>query len=186
MLPIEITLRKCKITSSSMSTRSTLLVLTPDSFNLYFEVSRQQNSSEIQIPNRNATVAVIAMDLKSFSGESFDSKEWINAAFQHHHQLSSSGDHESREQFASSMVMKLQLLISKLNVSLEEQSELIGASMPRVLRETESIQSEAEVLGSKMTFIRAEVEQVNRETGSSMRQLMQMDLLKGEHIIHNY
>jgi len=118
------------------------------------------------------------MDLKSFSGESFDSKEWINAAFQQHHQLLSSGDNENREQFASSMVMKLQLLISKLNASLEEQSGLIGDSMPRVLRETESIQSEAEVLSSKMTFVRAEVEQVNRETGSSMRQLVQMDLLK--------
>lgn len=128
------------------------------------------------------TVAV--MDLKSFSGESFDSKEWINAAFQQHHQLLSSGDNENREQFASSMVMKLQLLISKLNASLEEQSGLIGDSMPRVLRETESIQSEAEVLSSKMTFVRAEVEQVNRETGSSMRQLVQMDLLKGK-IIHN-
>ena len=122
------------------------------------------------------------MDLKSFSGETFDTKDWINGAFQQHNQLSSSGDHESREQFASSMVMKLQLLISKLNVSLEEQSELIGASMPRVLRETESIQSEAEVLSSKMTFIHAEVEQVNQETGSSMRQLVEMDLLKGKSI----
>ena len=78
------------------------------------------------------------------------------------------------------MVMKLQLLISKLNVSLEEQSELIDSTMPRVLRETESIQSEADVLSSKMTFIRSEVEQVNQETGSSMRQLVQMDLLKSK------
>ena len=78
------------------------------------------------------------------------------------------------------MVMKLQLLISKLNVSLEEQSELIDSTMPRVLRETESIQSEADVLSSKMTFIRSEVEQVNQETGSSMRQLVQMDLFKSK------
>ena len=120
------------------------------------------------------------MDLKSFSGESFDAKGWINTAFKQQHGLSSTNDHDSREKFASSMVMKLQLLISKLNVSLEEQSELIDSTMPRVLRETESIQSEADVLSSKMTFIRSEVEQVNQETGSSMRQLVQMDLLKSK------
>ena len=122
------------------------------------------------------------MDLKSFSGEFFDVKDWINTAFKQQHRLSSSNDHDhdSRERFASSMVMKLQLLISKLNVSLEEQSELIDSTMPRVLRETESIQSEADVLSSKMTFIRSEVEQVNQETGSSMRQLVQMDLLKSK------
>ena len=120
------------------------------------------------------------MDLKSFSQESFDSKEWINAAFLQHQHNSSSGDHEEREQFAATMVMKLQLLISKLNASLEEQSELACASMPRVLRETESIQSEADVLTAKMALVRAEVQQVNRETGSSMKQLVKMDLLKGK------
>ena len=131
-----------------------------------------------QIPHHKLPIVAV-MDLKSFSEDSFDTKEWINAAFKQHNQLSSSGGHEKREQFASSMVMKLQLLISKLNVSLEEQSDSIGACMPRVMRETESIQSEAEVLSSKMIFIRAEVEEVNQETGCSMSQLIQMDLLKG-------
>ena len=125
------------------------------------------------------------MDLKSFSGEFFDVKDWINTAFKEQHRVSSWQDHDSRKNFASSMVMKLQLLISKLNVSLEEQSELICTTIPRVLRETESIQSEADVLSSKMTFIRSEVEQVNQETGSSMRQLVQMDLLKSKSMCND-
>ncbi len=77
------------------------------------------------------------MDLKSFSGESFDSKEWINAAFR---QQAASGASETKEQLASSLVMRLQLLISKLNASLEEQSEAMCANVPRVLREAEAIQ----------------------------------------------
>lgn len=90
------------------------------------------------LTSHNSITTGFAMDLKSFSGDSFDSKDWINAAFRLHQ--SQQSDPESREQFASSVVMKLQLLISKLNASLEEQSEAMCSNMPRVVRETESIQ----------------------------------------------
>lgn len=44
------------------------------------------------------------------------------------------------------------------------------------------LQSEAAVLRAKMEAVRAEIDKVNRETGSSMEDLVQMDLLKGIHL----
>ena len=74
--------------------------------------------------------------------------------------------------------MKLQLLISKLNSGLEDQSDSVGQSLPRVIREAESLQQEAILLQAKMAAVQEEIDKVNRETGSSMETLVQMDLFK--------
>ena len=47
------------------------------------------------------------------------------------------------QQYAMSLVMKLQLMIAKLNASLEDQSDMIISNLlPRLLREVESLQHE--------------------------------------------
>ena len=62
---------------------------------------------------------ILFQDVKAFSGDDFDVKEWINKTFK---QPEAS---QNKEQYAQSLVMKLQLLIAKLNASLEDQSEHI-------------------------------------------------------------
>ena len=82
----------------------------------------------------------IFQDVKAFSGDDFDAKEWINKAFKQPEAL------QNKEQFAQSLVMKLQLLIAKMNANLEDQSEQILQNMPRILREVESLQQESALL----------------------------------------
>ena len=74
--------------------------------------------------------------------------------------------------------MKLQLLIAKLNASLEDQSEHILQSTPRIVREVESLQQESALLKSSMSAVQSDIDKVNKETGASMETLVKMDLLK--------
>ena len=111
-------------------------------------------------------------DVKAFSGDDFEVKEWINKTFQQPEAC------ENKEQYAQSLVMKLQLLIAKLNASLEDQSEHILQSMPRIVREVESLQQESALLKSSMSAVQSDIDKVNKETGPSMETLVKMDLLK--------
>ncbi len=113
-------------------------------------------------------------DLKAFSGDSFDARDWINQTFR----ASTEAQRQGKEQHASSLVTKLQLLIAKLNSSVEEQSEQVSQGVPRVVRETESLQQEAQLLMAKMSAVQEEIDRVNDETGTSMEALVQMDLFK--------
>ena len=74
--------------------------------------------------------------------------------------------------------MKLQLLIAKMNANLEDQSEQILQSMPRIIREVESLQQEAALLKSSMSAVQSDIDKVNNDTGASMETLVKMDLTK--------
>ena len=74
--------------------------------------------------------------------------------------------------------MKLQLLIAKMNANLEDQSEQILQSMPRIIREVESLQQEAALLKSSMGCVQNDIDKVNSDTGKSMETLVKMDLMK--------
>ncbi len=111
-------------------------------------------------------------DVKAFSDEDFDVKNWINNVFKNPEAAG------NKEQYAQSLVMKLQLLIAKLNANLEDQSEQILLNMPKVIREVESLQQDSVLLKSSMMGVQSDIDKVNRETGDSMETLVQMDLLK--------
>ena len=65
------------------------------------------------------------------------------------------------QQFATSLVMKLQLMIAKLNASLEDQSDtIISNLLPRLLREVESLQHE-----TVRTFFQLGVDVAVKENG---------------------
>ena len=74
--------------------------------------------------------------------------------------------------------MQLQLMIAKLNASLEEQSEQICQNMPKVVREVEALEQETALLKSSMSVVQSDIVKVNQETGSSMETLVKMDALK--------
>ena len=77
--------------------------------------------------------------------------------------------------------MKLQLMIAKLNSSLEEQCEQVSAGLlrPKVLRDIESLQQEAVLLKGRISDVRSEMEKSNSQNAQeSMQTLIEMDKLK--------
>jgi len=112
------------------------------------------------------------MDVAAFSGDSFDPKDWINKA------LRNSDSTQTKEAAASSLVMKLQLMISRLNTALEDQCHNVVQSIPRVVREAEQLQQEASLLKDKLSAVKADIESVEKETGENMHTLVQMDRVK--------
>ena len=112
------------------------------------------------------------MDVTAFSGDNFDAKDWINKA------LKSSEPGQSKEEVAGSLVMKLQLMIAKLNTALEDQCNAVVQSVPRVIREAGQLELEAALLSDKLATIRAEMESVEMETRENMSSLVRMDAVK--------
>ena len=99
----------------------------------------------------------ILQDVAAFSGDTFDAKAWINKAFKQPEAQ------QNKEQYASALVMKLQLMIAKLNSSLEEQCQQVSAGLlrPKVLRDIESLQQESVLLKGRISDVRSEMEKSN-------------------------
>ncbi|XP_012283850.1 conserved oligomeric Golgi complex subunit 7 isoform X2 [Orussus abietinus] len=111
-------------------------------------------------------------DVSAFSEEGFDAKKWINGSFE------SAEAKENKDAFISSLVMKLQLYVQQLNGALEETSQSVLSSLPRVLRDTRLLQQEALILRDKMIAVKQEIAEVEKETGSSMAALERIDRIK--------
>lgn len=56
--------------------------------------------------------------------------------------------------------MKLQLYVQQVNGALEETSQSVLSSLPRVLRDTQLLQQEALALREKMVVVKEEIEKV--------------------------
>ncbi|XP_046996397.1 conserved oligomeric Golgi complex subunit 7 isoform X1 [Schistocerca americana] len=112
------------------------------------------------------------MDISAFSEDNFDVKEWINKTFRR------AEAQENRDAFASSLVMKLQLYVQQVNSALEDTSQQILQSLPRIMRDTEILQQEAMLLGEKMNAVKKDIEKVEQDTGQSMATLEHIDHLK--------
>lgn len=56
--------------------------------------------------------------------------------------------------------MKLQLYVQQINGALEETSQSVLSSLPRVLRDTQLLQQEALALRGKMVAVKQEIEKV--------------------------
>ena len=112
------------------------------------------------------------MDVSAFSEDTFDVKEWINKTFK------SAEAQENKDAFVSSLVMKLQLYVQQVNGALEETSQSVLSSLPRVLRDTQLLQQEAIALSEKMVAVKQEIEKVEKDTASSMATLERIDKIK--------
>lgn len=56
--------------------------------------------------------------------------------------------------------MKLQLYVQQVNSALEETSQSVLSSLPRVLRDSQLLQQEALALKEKMTSVKQEIAKV--------------------------
>ncbi|KAI4489402.1 hypothetical protein M0802_011157 [Mischocyttarus mexicanus] len=112
------------------------------------------------------------MDVSAFSEDTFDAKEWINKTFK------SNEAQENKDAFVSSLVMKLQLYVQQVNSALEETSQSVLSSLPRVLRDSQLLQQEALALKEKMASVKQEIAKVEECTVSSIESLERLDRIK--------
>ncbi|XP_076644594.1 conserved oligomeric Golgi complex subunit 7 [Halictus rubicundus] len=112
------------------------------------------------------------MDVSAFSEDTFDVKDWINKTFK------TAEAQENKDAFVSSLVMKLQLYVQQVNGALEETSQSVLSSLPRVLRDTQILQQEALALREKMVAVKQEIEKAEKDSASSMAILERIDRIK--------
>lgn len=72
--------------------------------------------------------------------------------------------------------MKLQMYIQEVNNVLEENCEEALTSLTSVARQMGVVKQEASVLKDHMTEVRSDIEKVERETASSMHQVVYLDM----------
>ncbi|RUS78612.1 hypothetical protein EGW08_013618 [Elysia chlorotica] len=113
------------------------------------------------------------MDYSKFMDDSFDAKEWINTAFKNQ---TDSG--VSKDQYAATMVMKLQVFIQEVNNVLEEASQQALQNLPRVVRELGAVKQEASLLQDQMRTVKHDIQKVEQDTAQSMQALLKLDRIK--------
>ncbi|XP_022909528.1 conserved oligomeric Golgi complex subunit 7 [Onthophagus taurus] len=112
------------------------------------------------------------MDITSFSDENFDTKEWVNKILQN------ADVQDKKESYTMSLVMKLQLYVQQVNAALEDTSQQVFMSLPKILRDTKNLQQEALSLQEKMSVVKEEIRQIEEDTGSSIASIEKLDKVK--------
>ncbi|KFM79728.1 Conserved oligomeric Golgi complex subunit 7, partial [Stegodyphus mimosarum] len=112
------------------------------------------------------------MDLAAFSNDDFDPKEWINKTFQ------CPEARENKEEFATTIVAKLQSFIQEVNISLEKTAEQVNQNIPRIAREIEVMQNEAKLLQHQMSSVKGDVMKVEHDASQAMQTLLKIDHVK--------
>ncbi|XP_018329117.1 conserved oligomeric Golgi complex subunit 7 isoform X2 [Agrilus planipennis] len=79
-----------------------------------------------------------------------------------------------------SLVMKLQLYVQQINSVLEQTSEQILTSLPKIMRDTKNLQEEALILREKMESVKEEIFKVEQDTGPSLQSIEKLDRLKSQ------
>lgn len=82
-----------------------------------------------------------------------------------------------------SLVMKLQLYVQQVNNALEDTSQQVLASLPKIMRDAKNLQQEALLLKQKMTAVRAEIEKIEHDTGQSINTIEQLDSMQNKLIL---
>ncbi|XP_055955962.1 conserved oligomeric Golgi complex subunit 7 [Patella vulgata] len=114
------------------------------------------------------------MDYSKFLDDNFDAKEWVNAAFKSHKDGA-----VSKDQYATTLVMKLQMFIQEVNNILEEASQQALQNLPRVMRELDAVRQEASLLQDQMRMVKQDIQKVEQSTAQSMQVLLKLDGIKG-------
>ncbi|KAI4458067.1 conserved oligomeric golgi complex component 7 [Holotrichia oblita] len=112
------------------------------------------------------------MDISAFSDDNFDTKIWVNEI------LKSPEGQEKKETFTMSLVMKLQLYVQQINAALEEASQEVFISLPKIIRDTQSLQEEGKALQEKMGWVKDQITDIEKDTGDSMKIIENLDYIK--------
>lgn len=77
-----------------------------------------------------------------------------------------------------SLVMKLQLYVQQVNNSLEETSQEVLMSLPKIIHDAKNLQQEAALLKKNMASVKDEIMKIERDTGSSINKIEKLDTMK--------
>jgi len=122
------------------------------------------------------------MELSQFAGDDFEAKGWINHCFQNGAGESShpkTSHLTPSEQLAGSLIMKLQLSIQELSMSLEDSCQQMLQNVPRIVCELDTVQQESKILQDQMKLVKEDIQKVEQDTAVSMQQLLALDCVKG-------
>ncbi|XP_052083064.1 conserved oligomeric Golgi complex subunit 7-like [Mytilus californianus] len=113
------------------------------------------------------------MDYSKFLEDNFDVKEWVNNAFR-----TPKEPNVSKDQYATTLVMKLQMFIQEVNNVIEEASQQAIQNLPRVMRELDAVKQEASLLQDQMKSVKHDIQKVEHDTAQSMQMLLKLDVIK--------
>ncbi|KAF2904970.1 hypothetical protein ILUMI_01213 [Ignelater luminosus] len=77
-----------------------------------------------------------------------------------------------------SLVMKLQLYVQQVNSALEQTSQQVLVSLPKIMRDTQNLQQEALLLKEKLATVKEEINKIEKDTGKSLKSLEKLDKIK--------
>lgn len=125
------------------------------------------------------------MDISALSEEKFDAVNWINENFKKfsedkrttkgENSKSDAGDNETSVDFINSYVSKLQLYVQQVNYAVEESSQQLVGSMPRIVKDAKVLHADVKELQERMLLMRQEVAAVQEETGECMATLERLN-----------
>lgn len=82
--------------------------------------------------------------------------------------------------YTMSLVMKLQLYVQQVNNSLENSSQQVLASLPKIMHDAKILQQEALVLKEKMGQVKEEIVQIEQDTRKSINTIEKLDKMKNQ------
>ncbi|XP_060062709.1 conserved oligomeric Golgi complex subunit 7-like isoform X2 [Ylistrum balloti] len=83
-----------------------------------------------------------------------------------------------KQQYATTLVMKLQMFIQEVNNVIEETSQQAVQNLPRVMRELDAVKQESSLLQEQMKMVKQDIQKVEQDTAQSMQMLLQLDSIK--------
>lgn len=121
------------------------------------------------------------MDFSKFLNDDFNVTTWVNDAFKSwQEEEGGTAAQNKRDVYAATLVTKLQVFIQEVNKSLEDMSQQVVMSMPRVLRDVEALKQETAYLRQQMQQVRDEIHDVEQRTSQSMKVLVLTDQVRSK------
>lgn len=76
------------------------------------------------------------------------------------------------------LVIKLQLYVQQVNNALENTSQNVLASLPKIVHDSKLLQQEAIVLKDKMVQVKGEIIKIEEDTRKSINTIEKLDIMK--------
>ena len=116
------------------------------------------------------------MDITRFSEPDFKAKSWINEMLSP--QKSEPIGNSTYEVQASNLMMKLQLMVQELQNKVQEAGQRVVASVPKAVRDLESLKLEARSLKQELGQIDTQMEIFGKEYSLDVQSLKKLDSIK--------
>uniref|UniRef100_A0A1A9X3Q5 Conserved oligomeric Golgi complex subunit 7 n=1 Tax=Glossina brevipalpis TaxID=37001 RepID=A0A1A9X3Q5_9MUSC len=140
------------------------------------------------MPKFDKKILCKMMDMVALSEDKFNAVQWINDNFKNFLEENaysskkenekSDNDNEKAMDFINNYVSKLQLYVQQVNYAIEESSQQLISSMPRIVKEAKSLQTDVQDLQKRMFLMRQEVAAVQEETGECMTTLERLNSMQ--------